>query len=153
MKPRMLTNPQEVFDTADKCEVCFVSMATKDGIPYVVPMNFGLHEGTIYLHSAQTGRKIDILKANPNVCVCFTNDHKLRWQNEGVACSYSMKYRSIRAHGTVEFIDNADKKVEALNIVMRKYTGKDFKYNDPSIREVLCWKVNVDEWEGRVYGY
>ncbi len=153
MKPRMLTNPQEVLDTADKSDVCFVSMATSDGMPYVVPMNFGLLEDVIYLHSAQTGRKIDILKENPKVCVCFTNNHKLRWQNEGVACSYSMKYRSIRAYGKVEFINDFDAKIDALNIVMRKYTGKDFEYNDPSIREVLCWRVNVDKWEGRVYGY
>jgi nitroimidazol reductase NimA-like FMN-containing flavoprotein (pyridoxamine 5'-phosphate oxidase superfamily) len=128
-------------------------MATKDGMPYVVPMNFGLYEENIYLHSAQAGQKIDILKENPNVCVCFTTDHKMRWQNEDVACSYSMKYRSIRAYGKVEFIHDAEEKISALNIIMRKYTDREFQYNDPSIREVLCWKVNVDKWEGRVYGY
>lgn len=153
MKPRMLTNPLEVLATADKCEACFVAMADDDGMPYVVPMNFGLHEGNIYLHSAQEGRKIDILRKNPNVCVNFTTDHKLRWQSEEVACSYSMKYRSIRAYGKVEFIVAEEKKVEALNIVMRKYTGKDFVFNAPSLREVLCWRVVVDKWEGKVYGY
>lgn len=153
MKPRMLTNPQEVLDTADKCEICFVSMVDNEGMPYMVPMNFGLKEGVIFLHSAQTGRKIDILKNNPNVCVGFTTDHKLRWQSEGVACSYSMKYRSIRAYGTVRFIENEDEKIAALNVIMQKYTGKDFTYNTPSIREVLCWCVDVKNWEGKVYGY
>lgn len=153
MKPRMLTNPQEVMDTADKSDVCYVSMAGADGMPYVVPMNFGLLDGHIFLHSAQAGKKIDILKENPNVSVCFTSDHHLRWQNEGVACSYSMKYRSIRAYGKVEFIDDFDAKIDGLNIIMRKYTGKDFDFNAPSIHEVLCWRVNVEEWEGRVYGY
>ncbi|MCF8367092.1 MAG: pyridoxamine 5'-phosphate oxidase family protein [Bacteroidales bacterium] len=153
MKPRILTNPQEVLDTADKCDVCFVSMVDTHGMPYMVPMNFGLKDGIIYLHSAQTGRKIDILKTNPNVCVGFTNDHKLRWQNEDVACSYSMKYRSIRAYGTVRFIENEQQKIDALNIIMHKYTGKEFGYNAPSIREVLCWCVDVNKWEGKVYGY
>jgi hypothetical protein len=112
-----------------------------------------LFEGNIYLHSAQEGRKIDILKAHPDVCVCFTSDYELRWQSEEVACSYSMKYRSMRAYGKVEFIEDTDAKIEALNIVMQKYTGKDFEYSAPSLREVLCWRVVVDKWEGRVYGY
>jgi nitroimidazol reductase NimA-like FMN-containing flavoprotein (pyridoxamine 5'-phosphate oxidase superfamily) len=40
MKSRLLSNPQEVLDTADKSQACFVSMVDKDGMPYVVPMNF-----------------------------------------------------------------------------------------------------------------
>jgi len=153
MKPRLLTNPQEVLDTADKCEVCYVSMADEQGMPYLVPMNFGLKDGVIFLHSAQTGRKIDILKKRPHVCINFTTDHHLRWQNEDVACSYSMKYRSIRAYGKVIFIENEKDKIDTLNVIMQKYTGKDFEYNAPSLREVLCWKVDVNKWEGRVYGY
>lgn len=149
----MLTNPQEILDTADKSEACFVSMVDEKGLPYIVPMNFGLHKGNIYLHSAQTGRKIDILKKKSDVCVCFTSDYHLRWQNESVACSYSMKYRSVRACGKVEFIEDYDEKVNALNIIMRKYTGRDFKYNAPAVNDVLAWVVKVDKWEGRVYGY
>jgi uncharacterized protein len=153
MKPRILTNPQEVLSTANQSEVCFVSMADSEGMPYVIPMNFGLKDGIVFLHSAQTGRKIDILRKNPHVCICFTNDHKLRWQNENVACSYSMKYRSVRAFGKVVFISEEQQKINALNVIMQKYTGKDFNYNAPSLREVLCWKVEVCKWEGRVYGY
>jgi len=153
MKPRILTNPHEILETAGKCDVCYVSMADANNMPYLVPMNFGLSDNEIYLHSAQSGRKIDILKNNPNVCVCFTTDHKLRWQSEEVACSYSMKYRSIRAYGVVEFVDNFEEKISYLNIIMQKYTGKDFQFNAPSIQEVLCWRVKVSVWEGRVYGY
>jgi len=153
MKPRMLTSHEAIIENADKSEVCFVSMVDEKGMPYVVPMNFGLHNSEIYLHSAQTGRKIDILTTNPDVCVCFTSDHQLRWQNEEVACSYSMKYRSVRAYGKVEFITDDVLKKEALNIIMKKYTGKDYQYNEPSIREVSCWKIVVSHWEGRVYGF
>lgn len=153
MKARMLTNPQEVIDTANKSEVCFVGMVDTQNMPYVVPMNFGLYNNNIYLHSAPDGRKIAFLKKKADVCVNFTNDHHLRWQNEGVACSYSMKYRSIRAFGKVEFIDDYDEKVKHLNVIMQKYTGKDFPFNEPAVRDVLCWRVMVHTWEGRVYGY
>ena len=153
MKPRMLTNPQEVLDTANKCEVCYLGMSDPENKPYVLPFNFGLHEGNIYLHSAQKGLKIDILKNNPNVCVSFSTDHVLRWQSEEVACSYSMKYRSILAFGKVEFINDFDEKVKALNVIMRKYTGKDFEFKSPAVIDVQPWRVIVEKWEGRVYGY
>ncbi len=153
MKSRMLTNPKEVTDTANKCDVCYLGMSDLDDRPYVLPLNFGLHEGNIYLHSAQKGLKIDILKNNPNVCASFSTDHALRCQAEEVACSYSMKYRSILAFGKVEFIYDFDEKVKALNVIMRKYTGRDFEYNRPPVIGVQPWRVLVEKWEGRVYGY
>lgn len=153
MKPREVTHLQTLHDTALKSVACYLAMVDDNEVPYVLPMNFGLHEGIIYLHSAQTGKKITILRKRPQVCVSFSSDHELRWQSEGVACSYGMKYRSVLAHGKVEFIEDFDEKVKALNIIMQHYTGKDFTYNDPSIREVLVWRVVVEKWEGRNYGY
>jgi nitroimidazol reductase NimA-like FMN-containing flavoprotein (pyridoxamine 5'-phosphate oxidase superfamily) len=149
----MLTNPQEVLDTANKCDVCYLGMSDAENKPYVLPFNFGLHEGNIYFHSSKQGHKIDILKNNPDVCVSFSTDHLLKWQHKDVACSYNMKYRSILAHGKVEFIFDFDEKIKALNIIMRKYTGKDFDYNLPAVNEVQPWRVLVEKWEGRVYGY
>ncbi|HPA13556.1 MAG TPA: pyridoxamine 5'-phosphate oxidase family protein [Bacteroidales bacterium] len=153
MKARTITNLTDIFDTILKSEVCYVGMVDDSGMPYVLPMNFGLKDGFIYLHSARSGKKISILEKNPKVCVCFSNEHFLRWQNESVACSYSMKYKSVLAHGEVEFIEESEEKVRALNIIMHHYTGKEFKYSAPSIREILIWRVRVDKWEGRYYRY
>jgi len=153
MKSREVTHLQTLHDTALKSLACYLAMVDDNDVPYVLPMNFGLHEGNIYLHSAQTGKKISILRKRPQVCVSFSTDHELRYQSEQVACSYGMKYRSVLAHGKVEFIEDFDEKVKALNIIMQHYTGKDFKYSDPSIHEVLVWRVVVEKWEGRNYGY
>jgi len=64
-----------------------------------------------------------------------------------------MKYRSVLAHGHVEFIGNYDEKVKALNIIMQHYTNRDFDYNEPAVNDVLVWRVLVEQWEGRNYGY
>jgi len=153
MKNRALTNPSEITDIIKKCLFCHVAMVDQNGLPYVLPFNFGYDEGAIYLHSSQHGKKIDILKNNNNVCVAFSTDHLLRFQSEDVACSYSMKYRSVLASGKVEFIEDPDQKMKALNIIMKQYTQKDFRFNPPSIKEVCCWKVKIEKIEGRVYGY
>jgi uncharacterized protein len=153
MRHRILTNIIEIEEIIKKCHVCHVAMVDLDGKPYVVPMNFGFEEGIIYLHSSRIGKKIEILKANPEVCVAFSTDYLLRYQNENVACSWSMKYRSVLAYGKVTFIEDDLQKVNHMNIIMKNYSPKEFKYNPPSIREVCCWKVIVNKFEGRVFGY
>ena len=153
MKNRPLTNPSEITDIIKKCLFCHVAMVDQKGLPYVLPFNFGYDEGVIYLHSSQHGKKIDILKNNNNVSVVFSADHLLRFQSEDVACSYSMKYRSVLASGKAEFIEDPDQKMIALNFIMKQYTQKEFHFNPPSIKEVCCWKVKIEKIEGRVYGY
>jgi nitroimidazol reductase NimA-like FMN-containing flavoprotein (pyridoxamine 5'-phosphate oxidase superfamily) len=128
-------------------------MADEDGQPYVVPFNFGYKDNILYLHSAQHGKKMDILKKNNKVCVAFSTDHQLGWQHEGVACSYLMRYRSVQLFGTVEFIESIEEKAEALDIVMKHYTDREFKYGVPSLNEVACYKVKVTEAFGKEFGY
>ncbi|MFH1160343.1 MAG: pyridoxamine 5'-phosphate oxidase family protein [bacterium] len=153
MRHRTVSSHKEITDIIARCQVCYVAMVAPAGEPYLVPMNFGYADDVIYLHSAQRGKKIDCLKKNPAVCINFTTDHALRYQSEQVACSWSMKYRSVLCYGKVEFIEDLEDKVQALNVVMKQYTEREFTYNPPAIREVSCWKVKVAKFEGRVYGY
>ena len=153
MKHRNLSDRNAIEEIIRKCQVCHVAMVDQEGKPYIVPMNFGFDGGVIYLHSSRIGKKIGIMKKNPDVCIEFSTDYLLRYQNEDVACSWSMKYRSVLAYGRVTFIEDETEKVNHLNIIMRNYTPKDFKYNPPSIREVCCWKIVVEKFEGRIYGY
>lgn len=153
MKNRIVENSDEILEIIAKCEVCYVSMIDIEGMPYVVPLNFGYENGVLYLHGAKEGKKIEALKHNPKVCVAFSTDHLLRYQHEQVACSWSMKYRSVLLYGEVEFINDEQERIDALNVMMRKYAKRDFKYNMPAVREVLPFKVVATKIEGRAYGY
>jgi len=119
----------------------------------VVPMNFGFDNQYIYLHSARTGKKIDILRTNPRVCLAFSAFHQLRYQSEKVACSWSMKYKSVLVFGEVEFIEQKEEKVKMLNCLMKKYAGREFTYNVPALKEVLTYKVSLKKVEARAYRY
>lgn len=152
MRRRVIETESEIAEVIQQSEVCYVSMITPEGFPYVVPMNFGFEAGVLYLHGAKSGKKMEALAQNPNVCVVFSTDHELRYQNELVACSWSMKYRSVLVHGMVEMIEDFDAKVAALNIIMRKYAGRDFKYSAPAVREVQPFKITNARFEGRAYG-
>lgn len=153
MKKRDLTYKPELELIIWKCNFCNLAMVDPDGKPYVIPMNFGYDGNYVYLHSGQSGKKIDILKANPEVCISFSTDHQLRWVNEEVACSWGMKYRSVLAYGKVEFIDDYDKKEEALKVIMKNYSDLDFTFNAPAVNDVLVFRVKVDQLHGRALGY
>ena len=153
MRSSRITDRTEMFQIIDKCDTCYVSMVDQENMPYIVPLNFGVKDEVIYLHSSGTGKKIDILKQNKNICIAFSTDHQLRFQDETVACSYGMKYRSVLVYGHIEFIKDADQKIEAMNIVMRKYTGKEFAFNEPAIREVCVYKVVITDMTGKKLGY
>ena len=147
-----ITSQEEIEAIIAKCDVCYVGLADTDGIPYVLPMNFGYKEGSIYLHSGQEGRKIDILKRNNYICITFSTDHVLSFQNAQVACSYTMKSKSVIVQGTVSFEDDFEKKVEALNIIMKHYSDNEFKYSDPAINNVKIWKVEINNITSKAFG-
>jgi len=154
MKNRSIGHISGIISIINKCDVCYMGMIDQNNMPYVLPFNFGFDgEKNIYLHSAQTGKKMDILDNNPNVCVVFSTDHQLRYRDEEVACSWSMKYRSVLAYGKVVFIEERDEKVKALNCIMKNYSDKAYSYNEPAIKGVKTFKVVVDRFEGRAFGY
>jgi uncharacterized protein len=153
MRHRYVTDRSEMEEIIRKCQVCHLAMVDADGLPYLLPFNFGYEDGVIYLHSSRAGKKIGILTRNPNVCVEFSTDYLLRFQNEKVGCSYTMKYRSVLAYGKVEFIEEPEHKIKIMNIVMKNYTSGEFSYNTPSLNEVCCWIVKVEKFEGKINGY
>lgn len=153
MHNRYITDQKEIDAIIKKCQVCYVSMVDSDNKPYVVPFNFGYVDGVIYLHSSPKGLKIDILKQKPSVCIVFSTDHELRYQSEQVACSWSMKYKSVQAFGEVEFIEDIEEKGAILHKVMKNYTEKDFTFSAPALREVCTYIVKVQRFSARVYGY
>ncbi|MDP1989561.1 MAG: pyridoxamine 5'-phosphate oxidase family protein, partial [Syntrophales bacterium] len=49
---------QAIMKEALVCRLGF----SDEGMPYIVPMNFGLGERCLYLHCAREGRKLDIIR-------------------------------------------------------------------------------------------
>ncbi|HOI86970.1 MAG TPA: pyridoxamine 5'-phosphate oxidase family protein [Lentimicrobium sp.] len=154
MKSRMITLTEAIEEIIRECEICNIGMVDAENMPYTLPFNFGFEWDTVYLHSAPTGRKIEILRANPNVCISFSTAHRLYHQSESVACSYGMKYKSVLIKGRVEFVEDYDEKVRILNIIMKQYTGRDeYSYNAPAVNNVAVMKVIASSVEAKAFGY
>ncbi len=152
MKTTVIEKHSELEEVINTCEVCYLSMIDKEGKPYVLPYNFAYENNKIYLHSGNYGKKLEILRENPDVCIAFSIGHKLFHQHETVACSYSMLYKSVVVSGKVVFEEDIEKKIDMMNKVMLKYTNKTFEYSAPAIKNVVCFVVNIEEISGRNRG-
>lgn len=134
------------------CDSCAMAMVDEKGKPYVVMMNFGYSDGTLFLHGDPEGRKMDILRKNPNVCITMSTGHSLYHQNEEVACSYGMNYKSIMAEGAIEFVEEYTEKVDALKLIMGQYVDKDFVFNEPAVKQVCIFKVKLTNLTAKNFG-
>ncbi|HON19346.1 MAG TPA: pyridoxamine 5'-phosphate oxidase family protein [Salinivirgaceae bacterium] len=143
---------EKIEEIISKAEVCALAMIDTEGKPYVVMMNFGYRDGYFYFHGDHNGKKMDALRQNKEVSIFLSVDHKLVFQHENVACSYGMYYRSVSAQGRVEFIEEYEDKINALNIIMQQYTKRNFNYNPPSIHGVSVFRVKVENIRCKQFG-
>ncbi len=146
MKAILTENPEEIEQVIASCEYCFLGLASTEGEPYVVPMNFGFRDGIIYLHSAPDGNLVEMATRNNRICVSFCAQMMVTHQHPDVACSYSMDSKSVVAFGQVEFVEDLGEKERMLNILMEKYApGKRFSYSEPALRNVKVWKIEPEK--------
>ena len=152
MRTSYIIEKEELESVITQSDICFVGITEADGSPYVIPMNFGYSDNEIILHSGPHGKHLDLLALNNRVCVTFCTDGKLVYQHPDVACSYSMVAKSVLCKGSVTFIENMDEKEEAMNITMKNYTDRPFKYSKPALENIKVWRVKIDEMTGKSFG-
>jgi nitroimidazol reductase NimA-like FMN-containing flavoprotein (pyridoxamine 5'-phosphate oxidase superfamily) len=115
--------------------------------PYVIPINFGYEDNTVYFHSAKEGRKIDILKKNPEVCIEFDIDIELKQSEE--ACKWGISYKSVILFGTLSFVEDIEEKRKAFEIIMRQYSKEAFTFPDEALERTHIMKADIKEMTGK----
>jgi len=143
---RAITDPAELESILREAVVCRMGLCDGE-LPYVVPMNYGYRDGSVFLHSAIEGRKIELLRRNPNVCLEFEKDVELIPAE--AACSFSMKYRSVIASGKAFFLEGAEEKAQGLNVIMTQYTGKEFEFPPQALERIVVIRIDLDECSGK----
>lgn len=143
-----ITNREEIIEIINRTKVVRVGMSVND-VPYIVPLNYGYENDVFYFHGAKEGRKIDMVKANPNVCFELDTDHVLVGVSER-ACDWTMTYASVMGSGVMTIIDDPKEKKTALNILMSNYSDvKDYDYSDKMLERIGIMKLAVTEMTGK----
>ena len=100
-----------ILDAGLLAHVAFV----EDGQPVVVPMLYGRHGETVFLHGARKARIIRLLESTGTACMNVTLVDGLVFARS--AFNSSMNYRSVTLFGNARLIDDDAEKREALRII------------------------------------
>ena len=146
----LVTDPEQIKHILDTGKVIHLGLSVNDE-PYVVPMNYGyrLEDGklTLYLHSAVRGKKLDMIRANSRVSFAIDCD---RQPFEGrVPCQYGMVYSSIMGRGTATLLEDPEAKMQAMTLLMKTQTGKDFTFNERLVSIVTVIRIDVQEYTAK----
>jgi hypothetical protein len=110
--------------------------------PYVVPLSFGYRDNTLYFHSGPKGKKLPLLKDDPNVC--FEFDRISEVMEADNPCSWDMKYQSIMGTGRVKFIEKTEDKIKALKIIISQYTDRPMNIPENKAESTVVFQVGID---------
>ncbi|HUF03442.1 MAG TPA: pyridoxamine 5'-phosphate oxidase family protein [Aridibacter sp.] len=110
-----------------------------DGTPYVIPVNYILKDGAIYIHSLE-GKKLEALRKNKNACV----------QVEDVRGPF--RWRSAIAFGEFEEIDDPEERGRILEELLSHFTAltpvEGLEANNPSGGEIVVFRIRIDRLTG-----
>ena len=128
-------------------EVCRLGLC-ENNVPYIVPMNYGYYDRTLYFHSAKKGRKIDILKKNSYACFEIEVGNEIV-KNEK-ACSWAARFKSVIGYGELEEVHERDEKVKGLSLLLKQYSGKEaWEFPEDAVEKVLVLKLRIDTMSGK----
>ena len=137
---------EEARHLLETAEYGVLSMASSDGVPYGIPLNFAFVRDCIYFHCALEGEKIDLLSANRKVSFCVVG------RTEVLPEKFGTKYESVVAAGIVEELFEKDKR-EGLVLLLRKYSPdyieEGLKYIDKLFDKTKVFRICLESITGK----
>ena len=149
-RERQVTDEAQILQILDTAKVLNLGLAV-DNMPYVVPMNYGytMENGrlVLYLHSAVMGKKLEMIRQNPNVFFVMDCD---REPFEGEKpCQYGLAYSSVMGSGKARIIEDTEEKITAMSILMKTQTGKEFSFTDRLVSIVAVIRIDVETYTAK----
>ena len=149
-RERQITNPQQIRHILDTANVLHLGLCVNNE-PYVVPMNYGytMEDGrlTLYLHSALQGKKLDMIRSNPNVFFEMDCD-RIPFEGDK-PCQYGLVYSSVMGQGTAHIVEDVEEKKRAMAILMKTQTRKDFEFDDRLVSIVAVIRIDAAEYTAK----
>ena len=108
------------LEVMDKAPYITVGMTDGDGMPYSVPLSLArTDEKTFYFHCATEGKKLDILREKPHVCLTAVSKCKPTVGPKD--SSFTLEFKSAIAFGKAEIVADDNEKREALRAICQRF--------------------------------
>lgn len=149
-KDRQIIEMDKIMNIIEKCDVCSLAFFDEE-YPYIIPINFGAslieNKVTLYFHSANAGKKLELIQRNNKVAFEMNCSHKLLLAEN--ACNSTMEYESVCGNGIVEVL-NGQEKLDGLNYLMNQYSNSNkHEFNENEVNSVAVFKLTVSQINGK----
>ena len=150
MKEHQLTE-KEIDDVLLESKVGHLATNNSDGYPYVVPVHFSYSNKCIFIHGLKGGTKLRNITNNSKVCFEVSAMEGLILDEK--ACEVNTKYQSVIIFGKAEILEDTEDKIEALNLIVSKYTPQlaGQQYPENMLKATGIIKISVDSITGKFY--
>ena len=136
----------------DRCSHGIVAISTGSDTPYCLPLSLVRVDNCLYFHCAHEGRKVDLLRNNPRVCVSFVETDT---PSVVPPAMFTTFFRSAIVTGTAHEVVNDVEKIEALRALCQRMTpdgmaGDTFEHAiNHSLAATAIWRIDMDEIVGK----
>ncbi len=149
-KDKEITDISEIEQILSNAQVIRLGLC-EDGFPYVVPLCFGYIRGRLYFHGAKEGRKLNILKSNPNIC--FEADIDCEIVRFDKPCNWGMRFRSVIGFGKAYNVLDRKEKIEALNLIMKHYGPGSCEFPANMLERTEVIRIEIESLSAKISGY
>lgn len=134
----------------DRCTHGVMALSTGERTPYCLPLSFIRTGEDLYFHCAREGRKIDLLRRCPQVCITFIGDDRPAFVPPDMYTTY---FQSAIVTGTASEVTDSGEKTEALRTLCQKIAPDHMDSFGAAIEKSLAvtavWKVHMEQITGK----
>ncbi len=135
----------------DRCTHGVMALSTGEDTPYCLPLSFVREGNALYFHCALEGRKVDLLRRNPRVCVTFVGRDQPALEQPANFTTY---YQSAIVTGFAEPLTAPEEKRRALELLCRRLLpqymdGGLFERGLASLPRTGVWKITIEQLSGK----
>ncbi len=143
---REIVDTERLWEILRSAEICRVAFCSEDW-PYIVPMNFGCLDGKLYFHCASDGTKLDLLKANANVC--FEVEANVKIVPGDQACNWSVRYQSVIGLGQASVVEGLDERRAGIKALLAQYSNANTEIPEQISPKTVVLRVDVHSLTGK----
>jgi len=134
----------------DRCTHGVMAISTGAPAPYCLPLSLARVGDDLYFHCAREGRKVDLLRRFPQVCITFVGDDRPVFTPPA---TYSTCFQSVIVTGTASEVTDPGEKTAALRALCEKLTADHMDGFPAAVERSLAatavWKVHMEEISGK----
>lgn len=124
-KDREIIDKREITEVLKNCNTVRIAMKGSE-YPYIVPVSFGMDDTAdmpvVYFHCAKEGMKLDLLKADGNVCL----EGDIFLGVEETKGGITTRYKSVIGFGRCTFVKDEAERVKGTKLILAHYGYADY---------------------------